>query len=57
MDGGVKSTVSFKKFYENVCGNLKSATENVQVSFTHGKFYGWVFTIKAEKIKALPEKD
>lgn len=49
--------MSFKKFYENVCGNLRRATEGCQVSFTHGKFYGWVFTIKAEKLSALPERD
>lgn len=47
--GGVTGTMSFKKFYSDVKGNLLSATQNMHINFKHNKFHGWVFTITAKR--------
>jgi len=42
---------NFKTIYASTAKYLRMATEGKTVEFTHGKFFGWIFTITARKEK------
>lgn len=43
--------MTFKELYQNVAQHLQRAVDGKKTTFTHAKFYGYTFEIKAVKDK------